>query len=303
MSSIAGTRTNTVTGTARPVQAGAGGRSLLSYLVLSRPGDLVKAVILPLTFALGAACGAVAGDPPDAAGVARAAVIWVALEALLYQARYQWNDARGFRADQQHPDAAKRGRLPAHPSGASWSLVATGMVAAGRLAAAALLVVLLPGLHLAGPMTAVAIGVFGAAVPYEWLRSRCTGRADRMPVPLTPSAVGLWLAVGAGYAVRGGAGLALAVDLTGRPAVTAAVVGCWALGIAFVTSRWVLETMAFARFDGGAARWRTRRGQAREHTMALVRWVRPEPDDRDLPPGGGPGSWRALHGPTTWSAP
>jgi hypothetical protein len=292
--------------TARGRPAGAAGaeRSLSSYLLLPRPGDLVKALILPLTFALATVCGTAAGGDLDPARLARAAVVWVALEALLYQARYQWNDARGFRADREHPDRAERGRLPEHPRGARWSLVATWLVTAGRLVAAALLVVLLPGLDLAGPLAAVAIGVFVAAVPYEYLRSRGTGRSDQVPVPLTPSIIGLWVAVGAGYAVRGVAGLGLAVDLSGRPALTvAAVVGCWALGIAFVTSRWVLETMTFARVEDGTARWRAGRHHAREHTLALVRWLGPEPDPRDLPAGAGLTSWRALRGSTSWWAP
>jgi hypothetical protein len=110
--------------------------------------------------------------------------------------------------------------------------------------------------------------------------------------------VALWVVVGAGYVVRGVAGLAMAVDLGGRPVLTAAaVVALWAFGIAFVTGRWVLEATAFARVDGGRLVWAAHARQAREHLLGLVRWVPSRTTERDT------ADWAVLRGPTPVTAP
>lgn len=111
----------------------------------------------------------------------------------------------------------------------------------------------------------------------------------------------LWVAGGAGYAVRGLAGLALAVELGGRPAlVVAAVLAMWALGSVFVTCRWALEAMCFAAFRGESVVWDARRATAREHTLGLVRWL---PSTRGAASVADPAHWRALEGRTTLVAP
>ena len=304
LSTTAGTaRRDAATGTRAP--AAAGGRTLWGYLLLPRPKDLVKAVVVPLTFLLGALAEGV-----DGIQVVRALVVWVALELLVYQARYQWNDIRGFAADQSHPDSASRGRLPGPPERARAHVGASAVVLAARLAAVVALVVLLPELRLGPLLLAVTAGVFGVAVVYERLRSAGTGRTGAVPAPLTPTLVAVWVAVGAGYAVRGLTGLALAVDLPARPlTAAAAAVALWATGTAFVTCRWTLEAMPFATVAGGRVRWHARREQAREHTTALVRWVPTHVDPRtvaagtDAPAAADPARWRALHGRTHVTAP
>jgi hypothetical protein len=271
------------------------GRTLPAYLLVPRPKDLVKALVAPLAFAV----GAVAAGGVEAAQLGRALLVWAALELLVYQARYQWNDVRGFAADQAHPDAASRGRLPG-PVGRARPHIAASLAVMGvRLLLAGLLALALP--EAAGVLLAMTVGVFGVAVVYERLRSAATGRTAQVPVPLRPALVALWIAVGAGYAVRGLTGLALAVDLRGRPGLLAAsVVTMWALGIVFVTCRWALEAMSFGSFEGGRVRWRARSDQAREHTLGLVRWL------PSHPPGdgaSGPSGWRALRGRTSVRAP
>jgi hypothetical protein len=246
-------------------------RSLARYLLLPRPGDLVKAWIFPAAFAFGAlAAGGVSGRE-----LLRAAVAWVALELLIYQARYQWNDIRGFDADQRHPDRAARGRLPGPASCRRQRVRASGLVMVARLALVAAAAVALSPLDLGAPLLALALAVFGVAIVYEALRSRCTGAAEQVPPPLTAGILALWVAVGAGYALRGVSGLAFAVDLFGEPwLLAAAVVAFWAFGVAFVTGRWALEALPFAGPDGrGGIRWRVEPGQAREHSLALVRWL------------------------------
>jgi hypothetical protein len=267
-------------------------RSLRSYLLLPRPGDLVKAGIFPLTFALGViSTGGVSG-----ADLLRAAVIWFALELLIYQARYQWNDIRGFEADQRHPDRAGRGRLPGPASRGGEHKRASAMVALTRLALVAVLAAALPSLDLAVPMLVLTAAVFGVAALYEGLRAHATGRSDRVPPPLTGGILAVWAVVGAGYAVRALAGFAAAVDLFASPWLPlTALVAAWAFGIAFVTSRWALEALAFARRDErGGISWEVEPGMAREHSLALIRWLpeRPGPDDR--PAESSLAEWRAL---------
>jgi hypothetical protein len=248
-----------------------GGRGLRSYLLLPRPADMIKAWILPTTFVF----GVLAQGGADSRQLLRAAVVWVALELLLYQARYQWNDIRGFAADQRHPHAERRGRLPGPPERGRQHVGASRAVLCARLAAVALLVALLPSLRLAAPLAALTAAVFGLALVYEALRSLATGDAGRVPPPVRPKLVALWIVAGGGYAIRGVSGLALCTDLTSRPLLAlAALVATWSFGVAFVTSRWALEGLSFAHLSrDGRIAWGAEPDQAREHSLALARWL------------------------------
>jgi hypothetical protein len=276
------------------------GRSLCSYLLLPRPGDLVKAWIFPAAFFLGVLVeGGVGGRE-----LLRAAIVWVALELLIYQARYQWNDIRGFAADQRHPDAIGRGRLPGPLSRAHRRIATSATVAGARLGLAGLLA-LLPSLRLGWVLAGLAVAVFGIAVLYEWLRSLATGTSDQAPVPLRPGLVALWLVVGGGYAVRGVSGLALGTGLGSRPLLAAvAVATMWAFGIAFVTARWALESLVFARRgDGGKIVWEADAGQAREHSLALAPWLPGTVPGAATAPHSGLADWRALSAGVSLAAP
>ncbi|GHE96400.1 hypothetical protein [Streptomyces fumanus] len=271
--------------------AGSRPRSMLGYLVMPRPKDAVKGLLMPFTFLLAVAAGA------DVTGrtVVRALIVWGVLELLVYPARYQWNDVRGFVADQSHPAGHDRGRLPGPLERVRARVGASCAVAVARLAAVAVLALVLA--PLAGVVWAVTAAVFGVAVVYEVLRARGTGRTATVPPPARPAVVALWIVVGAGYVVRGMTGLALAVDLGRRPALAvAAAVALWAFGVAFVTSRWVLESLAFAAADHGRLIWTARAEHAREHLLALVRWL---PSRTDAAPA----DWAPLRRRTPWTAP
>ena len=272
------------------------GRSLAGYLVVPRPGDAVKALLMPLTFGL----GVLANGGADGRTLVRALLVLIVLEYLVYPARYQWNDIRGFAADQRHP-GADRGRLPGPLSMARQRVTASSAVAALRLAAAGG-IALLPGLDLGGLVLAVIAGVFGVAAFYETVRTAATGRyeGDGTP-PVTPAVALLWITVGAGYAVRGLIGLALVVDLRDRPLLgVAAAVTLWAYGIAFVTSRWAVESLAYASLDDGRVRWACEASHAREHLLALCRWL---PSSAAGPAGRPLTRWAPVHGRTPVRAP
>jgi hypothetical protein len=223
----------------------------------------------------------------------------------VYPARYQWNDIRGFVADQRHPAEKDRGRLPGPLQNGRRHIVASGLVAAARLALTAV-IALLPGLRLGGALLAMTVGVFGVAIAYEALRAVATGRSGEVPPRITVGLVLLWLTVGAGYVVRGLTGLALAVDLGHRPALgLAAAVTLWAYGVAFVTCRWAVEAIAFARLQGDRISWSAEAGHAREHLLGLVRWLPTRTDSRSFtdPHERSTKTWAALRGGTPVSAP
>ncbi|WP_156745920.1 hypothetical protein [Mycobacterium sp. 1423905.2] len=250
--------------------ARAGQRTMVSYLLMPRPKDLVKGWLLVVTYVIGLlSTGAV-----SAQSIIRALVVLAVVELLIYPARYQWNDIRGFVADQNHPAASRRGRLPGPLSKARARITASGLVALAKLGCTALVIVSLPGLHLAGVLTFAVLGVFGVAILYEVVRSASTGKSGVIPPPVRPGVVSLWVLVGAGYVVRGMVGLALAVDPTRRPTLAAAaVVTLWCYGTAFVTSRWAVEATSFASVRNRRLIWTARADQAREHLLALVRWL------------------------------
>jgi hypothetical protein len=284
---------------AKPVRRG---RSVAGYLVMPRPGDAVKALLMPLTFGL----GVLAGGGTDGRTLVRALLMLVVLEFLIYPARYQWNDVRGFAADQRHPGGSDRGRLPGPLSMARSRIIASSAVAALRLAVAGL-VGFLPGLDLGGAVIAVFVGVFGVAAAYEALRATVTGKhGGAGPPPLSAGLIALWITVGAGYVVRGMTGLGLAVGLREQPGLSvAAAVTLWAYGVAFVTSRWAVESIAFAELDGERVTWSADASHAREHLLALTRWlpssapahVRTGPRDASLD------RWDILRGRTPATAP
>ena len=271
-------------------------RSLLGYLLMPRPKDLFKALLMPLTFGL----AVLATGRVDGTMLLRAVIVLAALELLVYPARYQWNDVRGFAADQRHPSEADRGRLPGPIDRAREHVLASTVVALARVAITAALPFLLPGLHLGGILLWVVLGVFGVAIAYEGLRSAGTGRTDAVPPPVRPSIVLLWVTVGAGYVVRGLTGLALVVDLGQHVALgVAAAVTLWAYGVGFVTARWAIESTAFARLRLGRVDWTADATQAREHLLALVRWLPAQADPAVVSAT----HWAALRGRTPLSAP
>jgi fructose-1,6-bisphosphatase/inositol monophosphatase family enzyme len=263
---------------------------------MPRPKDLVKGTLIPVTYLV----GAVAAGGVTTESLTRAAVTVAAVELLVYPARYQWNDVRGFVADQRHPDSASRGRLPGPVNLARSHVLTSCVVAALRLLGVGVLVAALPAQHLGGVLAFAIVGVFGVAAAYEWLRSRFTGRTVRIPPPLRVGVLLIWLVVGAGYAVRGLIGLALAIDVQAHPllAVSAAVT-LWAYGVAFVTSRWAVEALAFASERDGRVVFQARASQAREHLLVLVCWL----PSRLASPGLGIERWTPLSERTSPVAP
>jgi 4-hydroxybenzoate polyprenyltransferase len=270
-------------------------RSLASYLLLPRPKDVAKGWLVVTTCTL----GALSAGEVDGVLLLRALVAVTVLELLVYQARYQWNDVRGFVADQSHPSSSSRGRLPGPVTRARSHVLASCAVGAIRLALAGVVILALPRLHLGGILGLGAAGVFGVAIAYELLRSAITGRSGAAHVP-TPSVLLLWLAVGSGYAVRGLVGLAVAVDPWQRPELfVAAVVALWGYGVTFVTCRWAVEATSFAAVRDGRVAWNARPDQAREHQLALIRWL-------PFRVSAGVSSvteWAPLRERTAWTAP
>lgn len=203
------------------------GRRLLSYLAMPRPRYLVKWLFFPVTFGLAAwAEGGASGR-----ALADAALLLIALEYLIYPARYQWNDVRGFADDGQHPDWLGRGRLP-HGSTSEESrriILASLAVATGRLLFAAAIGLLQP--HLLLPICSLIAAVFLTAAAYERLR-------------VQRRVVALWMFVGFGYAIRGVSGLVAGGLPWDEVATLAGAVTLAAFGTSFVTMTWALEALA-----------------------------------------------------------
>ncbi len=227
--------------------------------------------------------------------VLEAVVIWMCLELLVYQARYQWNDIRGFDADQNHPDG-DRGRLPGPVELKHSRFMASASTAAVKVVVA-LTVCWWVSPRAGATMVVLSLTVFALAAVYELLRNVSTGRTGDVPSPLTPGIVTIWLLVGAGYAVRAVAGLSMATQLDSGLLLVAATTA-WLFGVAWVTSRWAIESTAFAGRHDGRWVWRVAKDDAKEHQLALVRWLPClPPATSDLK------RWPAVRAGTPWSAP
>jgi hypothetical protein len=275
-------------------------RGLVAYLLLPRPGDITKGFIVPTAFVLGAA---ITNARVDGHSVARAFVVWIALEYLIYQARYQWNDIRGFAADQRHPDRVTRRRLPPPTEQVRRPVAVSVAVLSTRLALTGLAAVCFASLRVGGMLLVAASGVFGVAAAYELIRTAAS-RSTKTSLPCpTPAIVALWIISGAGYAVRGLIGLELGAEphyLSSR-AVALAGAAFWAGGVLFVTGRWSVESIPFASWQpDGTLAWSAAPEQQRGHTIALSRWI-PKADRGTVPAD--LAQWRPLRQRCGWRAP
>ena len=208
------------------------GRTLASYLLLPRPGDLVKWTIAP-----GAYLAAVVSTG-DVAGWPNFLFMWLILEYLLYSARYQWNDLRGWGDDLLHTERLARARLPRPGSeqGAERIAAASAAVAMVRIGAA-LVLGLLSGQ--VWQVVAMAVSIFGVAAGYEWLRARAAAGGGRAIVVM------IWVVVGLGYPIRASVGLGVGGIGVMAPAFAVGLVYFAALGVMFVLLTWALDATSY----------------------------------------------------------
>jgi hypothetical protein len=269
-----------------------GAPGLTAYLLVPRRDAWAKALMAPACF-VAAAC-----STGHFGGWARFVVLWLVLELLIYQARYQWNDIAGVDSDLRHPEAGARSRLPvgSTPQARRRSIGLSWLTAAARILAA-LAVGRLTGLT--GQVLVLIGAVFAIAGSYEWLR------ASRNRHWTSVRVVAVWLAVGLGYLVRGGLGLSTGGLAWGSAAMIATLVCLGALGIMFVLLTWALEATSYCTADE-AGRWHAGPDLAvKPHLAALLRHVGEPLDAGGLPPGAGRycGGDRVLRGGSRLSAP
>ena len=209
------------------------GRSLISYIFLPRPDDLIKLAFLPA-----GACVALVVTKNDSR-VAPALALWILLELFIYQARYQWNDLRGISEDSAHPLAQERGRLPI--SDDPRADVRTSLTSLLIRVAVGYAIARLPGMDI-GDWYLLALGlVFALAFIYEALR----GHGGKMRPVL---AWAIYFTVGLGYAVRGCLGFAIIAGDSHRELAISLSLFLTAYGSTFVLLTWVLDAASYCHF-------------------------------------------------------
>lgn len=213
-------------------------RSLRSYLLFPRPGDLVKWTFVPVSAVIGLLLPGVF-DGFSTRDLGAVLVGWLAFEYLAYQARYQVNDVRGLAHDLHHPKKSSRSRLPVRRHGVRTSIEASFAAVATRLAILVIVIILNP-FDVREELGIAAVAAFLVAIPYEYLRSR--EPAD--PAAALRLAGQVWVIVGAGYAIRVCLGLSL-VGFSSPAVLVVFAVSAWFFGIMFVTLTWVLEATSY----------------------------------------------------------
>jgi len=126
------------------------------------------------------------------------------------------------------------------------NVLISGSAAVTRVAAAASIAVVV-GDGLPKVTWLLVVAVFGVAMVYEVLRSR-------RPVPgqefrTTWTSTVIWIVVGAGYAIRGVAGLVVAGVPADSQIILIATVGLLTFGIMFVTLTWALDASSYCHSD------------------------------------------------------
>ncbi len=247
-------------------------RSIAGYVLLPRPQDMIKWIFLPAAFvvgswAVGAGWADLVAQAVDAWTQLRHAAFWldpvasaqlmtlpvvrlvfvfVIVEYLLFEARYQWNDIRGLAEDLAHPVPKRRLPVGLDAEHARRNVRISAWTALARIGVA-LAVAAALGAGLLRMTAALSVVIFGVAVLYELLRSR-------KPPPGAEFRTGtvtiqIWIAVGVGYAIRGVAGFLVAgVPATGW-VIAAAAVMLLTFGVVFVTLTWVLDASSYCYSD------------------------------------------------------
>ncbi|MEU4475639.1 hypothetical protein [Micromonospora sp. NPDC023888] len=209
--------------------------NLVRYLALPRPDDLVKGLFVVAGVAVALTAGR-DGLPAPATG---ALVLFViAVEWLIYQSRYQWNDIRGIAEDAQAPSSAERRRLPGGAASIPASLLAMllRMVTVGWIVALDW-----PGesrVSRADLVLVIAVFlIYGVGFGYETIR-----HAARLANDSTwPNLLLTLGVVGVGYPVRFVLGWWAAGGPTWNVSLGWMLVACWGLGVLFVSLTWILE--------------------------------------------------------------
>ncbi|MEU8471625.1 hypothetical protein AB0F30_27585 [Streptomyces sp. NPDC029006] len=276
------------------------GRSLTSYLLLPRPEDWIKWLFVPGGYLV------TAWSTKGAVNWGTLALTVVITEYLVYSARYQWNDIRGWTDDESHPHSTARLRLPSvQGEGPRVNrqrrliVAASSIIAVLRLLAAVLLGAATGRTSAALILIAL---VFTIGALYEFLRTAEAFEQARWVMQASAAGV-IWIVVGTGYGLRYLAGVyAAGVSLHESIAITGALF-TYFFGIMFVTLTWVLEASSYCR-EGTAAKYSDGRLQQpacwyaadqlfhKPHLRLLLTrlpWVNVRPDSyqHDLPRGCG----------------
>lgn len=215
---------------------------MISYALLPRPDDLAKSL-----FTVGGLVIAwIAIRDVSNVNLRSMIVVFVAIELLAYQARYQINDLLGRSEDRRSPTARRRGRLP--EGGVPLSVFSILL----RIVLIASAVLYLFDTDNRGETQGVwfrllllTLSVFALMVPYEivrnWVRAD-PGASFRKRRTIT--CILLFL-VALGYPLRF-AGSALCLTGTLSPGLWAPqIVMGFGLGWVFVAPTWVLESFSY----------------------------------------------------------
>ncbi|MFI0406720.1 hypothetical protein [Actinomadura sp. 3N508] len=274
-----------------------GERGILSYLFYPRPEEWTKGLFAPIAF------GCAAWATGEWGALPAFICLWLTLDLLIYQVRYQLNDVRGIGEDRTHAERRSRSRLPAGSTDEETrrNVLLSLAVAAARIGAA-LLIGWWTGLL--APVGVLVLLVLVITIPYEFLRGRSAAmareaaRRGRNPLDTTWAVAGVWMTVSLGYALRGGLGVDLGGLALTDPTAILATTSIAVFGTMFVLLTWALEATSYCRHakDGptgpGATWYRLPELERKPNVGAMLAFagknpVKPGPDV--LPEG-----WIAL---------
>ena len=214
----------------------------INYILLPRPDDLVKSL-----FTIGGLIisGLAIGDASNI-NLRCKIVIFVAIELLAYQARYQINDLLGRSEDKKSPTASCRGRLP---EGAEQHSVFSILVRIALIISAALYIFDMDNQGAVHGtwfrLLLTTLLVFVLMVPYEIVRNWVRADPDASSKKRRSVTWALLFLVALGYPLRFvGSAFCLTDTLSLGLWISLAAMG-FGLGWVFVAPTWVLESFSY----------------------------------------------------------